>query len=341
MAAIDRFVEVFITKGSQQIDITSFSIPLLLTEHDSFPDRLRSYSSLGGVAEDFGINSETYIMASKAFSQQLVFPQIYIGRKDETESYTEALLEVQKENDNFIAVVIDSHEQSDVLAMAGAVQSMDKMFFTSSSDEDIKTSATTDIGSTLSDLGYDHTVVIYSSNADTEYPEAAWLYQLLEAPGSNTWAIKRLSGVSVERLSETEVNVLESKNVNYFRTVKGASIIMTGATSDGTWIDEVIFLMWWKARVQEAIFYRMINSRKIPFTSIGAAIIEAEIRNIVAQGVAVGGISDSPSPVVQPPNVLAIPESQRASRIMGDFIVEFRLAGGVHRVSAIRATVSI
>lgn len=342
MAAIDRFVEVFISKSTQQIDITSFSIPLFLTEHAAFSERARVYNSLEGVAEDFGVGSPTYIMATQAFGQQLVFPQIVIGRKEETESYTEALLAVQEENDSFIAVAIDSHEEADVLDMAATVQAMDKVFFTSSNDADILSpSVDTDIGSVLRDTNYDHTALVYSANADTQYPEVAWLYQLLEVPGSNTWAMKRLNGVTVDRLSETDVNTLEAKNVNYFRSVRGASIMMTGTTSEGTWIDEIIFLMWWKARVQEAIFYRMINSRKIPYTNAGAALIETEIRNINAQGIANGGIADSPSPTVQSPNVLAIPEAQRASRVMGDFIVEFRLAGAVHRVSAVRATVSV
>lgn len=342
MAAIDRFVEVFITKSTQQIDITSFSIPLLLTENTAFPERARVYNSLEGVAEDFDVGSATYIMATQAFGQQLVFPQIVVGRKEEGESYTEALLAVQQENDTFIAIAIDSRDEADVLEMAATAQAMDKVFFTSSSDVSILSpTVTDDIGSLLRDTNYDHTVLVYSANANTQYPEVAWLYQLLEVPGSNTWAMKRLNGVTVDNLSETAVNTLEAKNVNYFRTVRGASIMMTGTTSAGDWVDEVIFLMWWKARVQEAVFYRMINSRKIPYTSAGAAMIEAEIRNINAQGIANGGIADAPSPTVQSPNVLAIPEMQRASRVMGDFIVEFRLAGAVHKVSAIRATVSV
>lgn len=76
-------------------------------------------------------------------------------------------------------------------------------------------------------------------------------------------------------------------------------------------------------------------------TQQGATLIEAEIRNINAIGIANGGIADTPAPTVQSPNVLAIPEMIRATRVMGDFIVTFRLSGAVHKVSAIRATVSV
>ena len=424
MAAIDSFVEVFITKNTQQIDITSFSIPMILSAHDQFPERARVYNSLTGVAEDFPTTSVTYIMAQKLFSQELVFPQIVIGRKDvdhdtvtviaedatvysltidgetysytsgpadtettiltalrdllaedgvvavlnadgdelavyseavvtgnsdvavvstaATESYSDALFAVQEENDDFYAVVIDSHDPDEVLAFAQTIEAMTKIFGTSTSDRQVLSAiSTTDIASQLYDLNLERTFTIWSATADTEFPEAAWLHQLLEVPGSNTWALKSLSGVTVSRLSETEVNVLGAKRVNYFRRVKGAAIIMNGQMASKEFIDNVVFLDWWKARVQEAVFFRMINSRKIPYTQQGATLIEAEIRNINAQGIANGGIADTPAPTVQSPNVLAIPEAIRATRVMGDFVVNFRLAGAVHKVSAIRATVSV
>ena len=426
MAAIDSFVEVFITKNTQQIDITSFSIPMILSAHGQFIERARVYNSLAGVAEDFGTTSTTYIMAQRLFGQELVFPQIVIGRKDvdhvaisveaadateytvtinsveydytsgvgateasilagildlidnvpgvvaglnaagdglviytdytvvadgvnaiatsvtATESYSDALFAVQEENDDFYAVVIDSHDPAVVLAFAQTIEGMTKIFGTSTSDRQVLSAvSTTDIGSVLYDLNLERTFVVWSSTADTQYPEAAWMHQLLEVPGSNTWALKELSLVTVSRLSETEVNVLNSKNVNYFRRVKGAAIIMNGQMAGGEFIDNVVFLDWWKARVQEAVFFRMINSRKIPYTQQGATLIEAEIRNINAQGIANGGIADTPAPTVQSPNVLAIPEAIRATRVMGDFVVNFRLAGSVHKVSAIRATVSV
>lgn len=351
MAAIDSFVEVFITKNTQQIDITSFSIPMILSAHGQFIERARVYNSLTGVAEDFGTTSTTYIMAQRLFGQELVFPQIVIGRKDvdhtaisvvpadaatytvtinsveydyvsgtgeteeeilagilalidevtgvvaglnaagdeiliytdftvvadgvnavasaitATESYSDALFAVQEENDDFYAVVIDSHEAAEVLAFAQTIEGLTKIFGTSTSDRQVLSAvSTTDIGSQLYDLNLERTFVVWSATADTQYPEAAWLHQMLEVPGSNTWALKELALVTVSRLSETEVNVLNSKNVNYFRRVKGAAIIMNGQMAGGEFIDATVFLDWWKARVQEAVFFRMINSRKIPLT---------------------------------------------------------------------------
>lgn len=69
-------------------------------------------------------------------------------------------------------------------------------------------------------------------------------------------------------------------------------------------------------------------------------IIGAEIRSVLAQGVANGGIADTPPFKVVEPNVLAIPEITRAQRIASDFKFEARLAGASH-VVIVRGTVSV
>ena len=74
-------------------------------------------------------------------------------------------------------------------------------------------------------------------------------------------------------------------------------------------------------------------------TQTGALIVEAEIRSVNNQGIVNGFIANAPAPVVVSPDVLAIPEVQRANRIMGDFKVTFRMAGSVGKV-IVRATVS-
>ena len=65
---------------------------------------------------------------------------------------------------------------------------------------------------------------------------------------------------------------------------------------------------------------------------MGVAIIEAEIRSVLAQGIQNGGIADAPAPTVQSPDVLSIPEVQRAQRVLGEFKFTARLASAVNRI---------
>src|SRR5690606_3619384 len=169
----------------------------------------------------------------------------------------------------------------------------------------------TDIGFLLSQGGYSRTSLMYSPFADTEYPEAAWVgRELIEVPGSNTWAFKRLEGVSVTKLTDTQINALENKEVNYYITVKGAPITQTGRTSSGEFIDIMIGVDWLHARIQESIFYRMINRKKIPMTRAGAALIESEIRSVLGTAVANGLIADDTPYTVISPDPLTLPEQE-------------------------------
>lgn len=88
----------------------------------------------------------------------------------------------------------------------------------------------------------------------------------------------------------------------------------------------MILVDWLRARIQEQIFYRLVNTKKIPFTDAGATMIENEIRSVLSQAEVNGGIDGY---TVTAPRVLSIPEMQRNARVMGDFTFEARLAGAV------------
>ena len=94
----------------------------------------------------------------------------------------------------------------------------------------------------------------------------------------------------------------------------------------------MIFIDWVQARLEEQIFYRIATKSKIPYTAAGAMIIESEIRSVLSQGVANGGIAEAPAYQVQSPDVLNIPEVQRGQRVLSEFKFQFRLAGAVHKV---------
>ena len=83
----------------------------------------------------------------------------------------------------------------------------------------------------------------------------------------------------------------------------------------------------------------MTTRPKLGFTAEGAAIIESKIRSVVNRGVVVGGIATAPQPIVIAPNVLDVSEMIRGKRELGDFQVQFRLAGAIHSV-LIRSTVT-
>lgn len=258
-----------------------------------------------------------------------------------TETWTSSVNEVQNENDTWYALAIESHNELNVLEVAGVIEAKKKIFGTSSADVDIKTTATDDLFSQLQDLGYQRTFAMFSNDADTQFPECAWIgFQLQEQPGSNTWAYKALTGVTVSKLSDTESTNIKAKNGNTYESVGGQSVTVGGKMIGGEFIDIMVFVDWLEARMTERLWFRMANSKKIPYTAAGATIIESEIRAQLNDGIRVGGLADSPSPVVRVPDVLSVAPNLRAQRIFEGIEFEARLAGAIHFVK-IKGTVTV
>lgn len=258
-----------------------------------------------------------------------------------TESWATSVNAVQNENDTWYALAIESHNTLDVLEVAGVIEAKKKVYGTSSSADAIKTTGDTDLFAQLQALGYQRTFGLFSATADTEYPECAWIgFQLQEQPGSNTWAYKNLTGVTVSKLSDTESTNIKAKAGNTYESVGGQSVTVGGKMFGGEWIDVMVFVDWLEARMTERLWFRMANSKKIPYTAAGATIIESEIRAQLNDGIRVGGLADNPSPVVRVPDVLSVAPNLRAQRIFEGIEFEARLAGAIHFVK-IRGTVTV
>lgn len=257
------------------------------------------------------------------------------------ESWVTTINEITTVNNAWYALMIESHAEADVLAVAGQIEGMKKVFATSSSSADIKTTVTTDTFSKLEALGYQRTFGIWSATANTEFPECAWVgYQLQEQPGSNTWAYKALSGVTVSTLSDTESTNVHNKSASTYENVGGLNSTIGAKMFGGEWIDVMIFVDWLEQRMKERLWSRLANSKKIPYTSAGAAIIEAEIRAQLNDGIRVGGLAASPAPTVDVPDVLSVSVNARAQRIFEGITFEARLAGAIHFVK-ISGTVTV
>ena len=85
--------------------------------------------------------------------------------------------------------------------------------------------------------------------------------------------------------------------------------------------------------MQERLFYRLVNTLKIPFTRAGAAIIESEIRAVYAEGVANGGFSPDIAPIIYVPDPNTLDPNLRAKRIFSGIQFTFKLAGAVHFIA--------
>lgn len=248
-----------------------------------------------------------------------------------TETWVEALEAVEEENNSWYCLVSDVKTVADQEALSDAIQAREKIYGLSSADTVAPTTGITDIGYKLNAKSQSRTFGVYLPTAATEYPEAAWVgSQLAVTPGQNDWDFKRANGVTVSNLTQTQITNLKNKSWNYYIPKAGVNIFQNGDMFDGKPIDVQIGKDWLKARLQEAIYFRIINVLKIPMTDAGLLIVENEIRSVLSQAQA-NNLLDR-GWTVQTPPVASIPENLRAQRAAGVFVIRARLAGAVRFV---------
>lgn len=255
-----------------------------------------------------------------------------------TESLTDAYGKIKEQDNDFYFVGMYSHEPADIQEMANIVQADTKIFGTSYSGADALDALNTgDIGSVLQALDLSRTFILYAENPD-EYPEMAFIgLQAPKDPGSTTWKFQTVSGVTVSNLSTTQSLTLKGtrydygKGYNTYERVAERNIFQEGRMVNSEFIDIIRFADWLEARMRERIYLTLVNSEKIPYTNAGFAVIEGRMREVLNQGVAVGGITPDYSIVV--PNPRQADPNDRANRVATGFEFTATLQGAVHFVS--------
>lgn len=255
-----------------------------------------------------------------------------VGVNTATETWPAALVAVDAENDVWYALTAETQVAAEQEALSDTIQAMDKIYGLSSADTVAPTTGVTDVGYKLNAKNAGRTFGVYSATSATEFPAAAWMgSQLAVTPGSNDWDFKRANGVTRSILSSTQIVNLRNKSWNFFRRKGGVDVFQDGNMFDGKPIDVQISKDWLKARLQEGIYFRIINSLKIPMTDPGLLIVENEIRSVLTLAESNGMIDSGWT--VQTPPVLSIPATLRAQRAAGVFVIRARLAGAIRSVS--------
>lgn len=80
MADISEVVQVSITANTLAVSQQGFGIPLIVGVNNGFPERIRYYTNLAGVAVDFSADSPEYQAAALQFGQDVRPARVAIGR---------------------------------------------------------------------------------------------------------------------------------------------------------------------------------------------------------------------------------------------------------------------
>lgn len=259
-----------------------------------------------------------------------------------TESVAQTMAAVMNSDSDFYGVAFTSKEQDDVLAMAEWAESAGKLYGTSFGGDTVKNSEmTTDTGSQLKAKNYYRTFWFYHS-VENEYPEVAVMARCFAVdPGGETWALKKLAGITVDPLTETEFNAITGKNGNTFELFRNVSVTQNGKVAAGEWIDIIRFRDWLEEEIKTNVFNLLINRDKVPYTDAGIAAIESRIREALELGQSRGGIAPTEYDedgnqnlgyTISVPLAANISANTKANRELTDVTFTARLAGAIHVV---------
>ena len=246
-------------------------------------------------------------------------------------------------DNDFYGIVLTSRDQDDIIAMADWTESHTKLFGTSIAEAGAYSSeVTSDTGSKLKSGSYYRSFWFYHADADTDYPEAAVMARCFSVdPGGETWALKKLSAVTTDNLTETQYNAVTAKNGNTFEEFRNVTITQNGMVAAGEWIDVIRFRDWLTDTIQTEVLSAMINRDKLPYTDAGIAVIENVINSVLVLGQRRGGIAPTEYDedgnknygfVITVPLASSISANVKAQRTLEDVSFTARLAGAIHAV---------
>ena len=283
----------------------------------------------------------TNITAGTAFSI-IADSDLTVTDASPVETIAETMSACVAYDPDFYGVAMASRTDADILAMAQWAEANEKLFGTCVSGSAVLDgSDNTDIASQLMLNNYYRTFSFYHEDT-ADYPEVGVMSRCFTAvPGSETWANKKLAGVKVDPLTETQFIVLRNKNVNTFERFRNMSLTQTGKVSAGEWIDVIRFRDWLAEEIKVNVLNVIVNNEKVPYTDPGIAIIEGAIRQSLRQGQVNGGIAPveydedgnkNLGYTVEVPLASNISPNQKASRILTDVKFTARLSGAIHVV---------
>lgn len=260
---------------------------------------------------------------------------ITLGALSASDTVQDDLTNILIADQNWYGLMMVDRNTTDVGNAAAWTEANVKLFGTASADPNIlDPNSTSDIAYIFKQDAYKRTFVMYHSQAATIFPEAAWLAGMLATTtGAENWAYKTLAGVPASTLTTSQRTAVLGKNANTYETRGGVNITRLGTTASGEYIDVTVGLDWLASQIQSALFSRLVNLPKIPYTNTGLTIIQGDIMSVLNQAIQRQILSNDVTPVVTMPVYATISPTDKANRVLNNVTFTAVLAGAINAVN--------
>lgn len=296
--------------------------------------------ALSGVAASSS-SADVTVTPATAGQRPIVFDCVNCTVKETTAAagYDTELTALQLVNDDWYLILIDSSSDANVQAVNTWVSTQKKVFLSSTNDtrEVLGTSVT---GAALKAATARRTALLYTQNP-VECAAAAWAgYGLPPAPGSITWALKTLVGVTPSALTATQKANLETNSLNHYMTVAGINITRNGTVCSGEYIDIIHGTDALEADIKESVFGVLVSTPAVRYTGPGLDAIANAILGALKRFEAVGLLVPGSSKVVMP-ELSAITTSDKSLRKLTGIKFSAVYAYAVQEARPISGTITL
>ncbi|NRQ51986.1 DUF3383 family protein [Brevibacillus sp. HD1.4A] len=302
--SLDNIVRVNVTVSPTAQTAGTFDVGLIVGKSTviSKTDRVKTYTSTADMLAGGWTGAEPeYAVATLYFSQAHSPSKVIVGCWDSTggETAADAVAACRSANGDWYACYVVNATDQDIQGVAAAVEAMEpaSVYFYTTDDADVASGTAGNIMETLNDLGYKRTFGLYSTTAHAAAAVMGY------AMGANTGlansaytlAYKTLVGVSPELLNTTQVSYILGVKGNLFTQYGGSGamyrLLVQGTMADGTHFDEVLNLDMLKAEIQIGAVNALVQSKKLPQTEEGMALLVSAIESQCEKSLSRGALA--------------------------------------------------
>lgn len=369
-----RVVNVTVTRADNFPARRGFGTPLFLTSQSvagqlDTSHRTKLYASMDEVAVDWDAVDEFYKAAETAFAQKPKPLQIKAGYYDydtgmSANDLKNELDAIEDQDPAWYFLTVESQLRDDVALVTAIAQWTEAhvhLAIIESNDPLMKDpNDATNVAAILKATEFERTAIFYSE-AVAEYPAMALAakvstFVLDNDESAYTPAFKKLANVTRSNIGSAALQAItgfvpqlgQDKSQGHLASVYvdigSQNHVQFGSVLKvNTFIDEIHFGDWLKARTEEEMFAILLNNPRVSFDDRGMALLATGPETVMARAEAAGVIAMdiddetgefSPAFQITIPRAMSVPAAQRKARVSPPIRIAFRYAGAVHYAQA-------
>lgn len=250
---------------------------------------------------------------------------------------------IRAAGDTFFGVVTIDHSDVIIEGVAAWESTNSKMGIHSSQDDEVGTSSSSDVASSLKTSTRENTMVIWHHQPHS-FPEVALFCQMLtQTPGKRKAYFKSLVGIASSNayMTATMIQYFKAKNVTWYDTLFGLNRTFGGKVASGEWFEVIFGALYYTIQFQSAIWAVGANDPDgVEFDNAGILKMVSAIQKVVEEAINPGNylkLDLTRWPTlgydIGFPDESEVSDADLSARSLTNVVVNAAIAGGIYKTT--------